>query len=85
MTLQLSLLDRDWCSLNQPLVLQAMAGKSFTADDLHSIVPEPDNPNLFGVLVAKLSSAGLIRRIGSQPSKRAAANGRWVGVYEVVR
>lgn len=79
--LQLSLLDRDWCSVNAPVVLAAMRGREFTADDLHSVLPEPENPNLFGVLVAKLSSAKQIKRIGSKPSERKEANGRWIGIY----
>lgn len=81
-TTQLSLLDRDWCSVNAPVVLAAMRGRTFCADDLHGVLPEPENLNLFGVLVAKLSSAKQIKRIGSKPSERKEANGRWVGIYE---
>lgn len=83
MSVQLSLLDREWCSINAPVVLNRFRGSRFCADDLHGVLPAPENLNLFGVLMAKLSCAKQIKRVGSQPSQREAANGRWVGVYEV--
>ncbi len=84
MTTQLSLLDRAWCQQSAPVVLSAMRGKRWSADDLHGLLPEPEEKNLFGVLVAKLRCSGQIKRVGSEPSKRPEANGRHVGIYENV-
>lgn len=80
---QLSLLDREWVNLHAPLVLTAMAGREFSSDDLHAILPEPDNDNLYGVLVARLRCAGAILRVGSVKSTRPSANGRHVGLYRL--
>lgn len=81
--LQLSLLDREWVNINSPLVLTAMNGRDFSSDDLHTILPQPDNNNLYGVLVAHLRCAGAIIRVGSVKSRRKSANGRYVGLYRV--
>ena len=81
--LQLSLLDRQWVNINAPLVLTAMLGRQFSSDDLHTILPTPDNSNLYGVLLARLSSQGAIIRVGSVKSSRKSANGRHVGLYHV--
>lgn len=82
-TCQLSLLDREWVNINAPLVLTAMTGRDFSSDDLHTILPKPDNDNLYGVLVARLSSQGAILRVGSVKSRRKSANGRHIGLYRI--
>ena len=84
MTTQLSLLDRDWVSLNIPVLLQSMSGMDFTTDDAHRVFSEPDNRNLVGVMFAKLRCEGRIKRIGYRPSARSEANGRVVAVWRVV-
>jgi hypothetical protein len=57
---------------------------SFTADDLHKILPAPEHQNWWGVLTARLKNAGVIRRVGAQPSTRPEANGRMVSVWEAI-
>lgn len=83
LALDLSRIKRTWLDAAAPVVLDQMRGKQFCADDVHGIVPEPDNVNLFGVLMASLSSRGLITRVGSKPSQRKERNGAYVGIYEV--
>ena len=82
--IQLSLMDRRWCDQSAELVIARMRGKQFISDDLRGILAEPDNRNLFGVLMAKLRCGGFIRPVGWQVSKRPEANGRAVRVWEVV-
>lgn len=84
MTTQLSLLDRDWVTLNSTVLLMALAGQEFTTDDAHRVFDEPENRNLVGVMFAKLRCQGRIKRIGYRPSARAEANGRVVAVWRVV-
>ena len=83
MTTQLSLLDREWCDRMEPVVLQTMRDKEFTADDLHRVCDTPDNPNLYGVLTAKLRCAGRIVSVGFKTSERKERNGGVVRVWRV--
>ena len=83
MTTQLSLLDRSWCNINSALLLTHMAGMEFTTDDAHKVLPQPENPNLIGVLFASLRCSGKIERTGYRPSARPEANGRVVAVWRV--
>lgn len=85
MTTQLSLLDRDWVSTQSDRVITWFRNcdDGFTSDDLHGFVPEPEQMNWYGILIASLASRGLIERIGSIKSSRPEANGRWIGVYKV--
>lgn len=83
MTTQLSLLDREWININAPLVLTAMAGREFTTDCLHAILPEPEQRNHYGALVARLANQGLVEKVGYRPSQRKEANGRVVAVWKV--
>lgn len=78
---QLSLLDRQWVTDNTPLALSAMAGRDWSSDDLHEVLPRPDNINLWGVIMARLSCQGDIVRVGSVKSRRKEANGRYIGLY----
>jgi hypothetical protein len=79
---QLFLMDRAWVNRNVPVVLKAMAGRTFTSDDLRGVVTEqPEQPNLFGVLMAHLRCSGSIVEVGRQRSKRPEANGRKVSTW----
>lgn len=84
MTNQLDLLQRDWCERAEPVILARMAGRMFTADDLHPILDPPEHWNWFGILMAALKRRGLVGRIGYQPSKRPEANGRPVAVWRIL-
>lgn len=84
MTTQLSLLDREWVHEAIPSVLAAIGPGAFTSDDLHGVVPEPDQRNYWGILFSVLHKQGYIERIGSRPSSRPEANGRWVAVWRRV-
>lgn len=83
MTTQLSLFDRDWINIYAPLVISAMAGREFTCDDVHEILPAPDQLNHYGALLARLRNQGLIEKIGYRPSNRSEANGRVLAVWRV--
>ena len=80
MTTQLDLLDREWCDRMEPVVLAAMRGKEFSSDDIHGIVDPPANPNLYGVLFAKLRPH--LERVGYRPSTRPERNGGVVRVWK---
>lgn len=80
---QLSLLDREWVAIHAPLVLTAMQGREFTSDCLHGLLPEPDQRNHYGALIARLANQGLVEKIGYRPSQRKEANGRVVAVWRV--
>lgn len=79
---QLSLLDREWISTYAPVVLATMRGQ-WTTDDLHAILPEPEQKNWLGALIATLRNQGLIEKVGYRPSKRPEANGRAICVWRV--
>lgn len=81
MNTQLNLLDRDWCNVNAPVVLSAMRGREFTADEIHPLVSEPDNKNLYGILFAVIKKH--LEKVGYRPSSRPEANGRVVAVWRV--
>ena len=80
---QLSLLDRDWATIHAPEVVSCMRGRTFTADDLHAILPEPQERNWYGVLLARMKCLGMVERVGYTPSLRPQANGRVVGLWRV--
>lgn len=85
MTHQLELTDikRAWiddCAPRLALILPQLG--EFTSDDLHRILPSPEHPNWYGVLLAKLKCAGLVECVGYRPSARKERNG---GVLRVWR
>lgn len=81
---QPTLFDQGWCNAHAQTVLDRMRDKwEWTADDLHGIIPEPENPNLYGALVQKLCKSGKIKQVGFKKSTRPAANGRWVQIWTV--
>lgn len=81
MTTQLDLIDSDWCARMEPVVLARLKGREFTSDDLHGIVEPPANPNLFGVLMAKLRPH--LERVGFRASSRPERNGGVVRVWRI--
>jgi hypothetical protein len=82
---QLFLMDRQWVTRQVPIVIKAMASRDFTSDDLRGVVTEqPEQPNLFGVLMAHLRCSGSIVEVGRQRSKRPEANGRKITSWRVV-
>jgi hypothetical protein len=84
MTTQLSLLDSEWCKRMMPVVIERMAGRDFTADELHGLLEQPDNPNLFGALMAKLRCSKRIQHVGFATSKRPERNGGTVRVWRLM-
>jgi len=81
MKTQLDLLERDYVTRNSPLVLAAMRGRDFTADDIHGVVEPPSNQNWYGVLFAAIRRQ--LVKVGYRPSERKEANGRVVAVWRV--
>lgn len=80
--LELTTLKRSWIEESKPVVIAfALKTVTFTADDLHKILPAPAQVNWFGVLLAKLKTEGYVMRLGYQTSKRREANGRVVSVW----
>ena len=59
-------------------------GSTFTTDDLHPLLPAPQHPNWYGVLMARLKGNGLIRRVNAVASRRKEANGRLISVWEAL-
>lgn len=83
MTNQLSLFSHQWLDEAEAVVLSKFSpGSSFSSDDVHRVVSEPEHDNLVGILFARLRRKGLIVRTGSRVSERLSANGRWIGVYQ---
>lgn len=81
--LELTSLQNEWCDRMATVVLNAMKGREFTADDLHSIVEPPAHDNWFGVLMAKLRCTGKIESVGAKASERPERNGGLVRVWRV--
>lgn len=53
----------------------------FTSADVHYLIPEPANHNLYGALFKRLQSAGLIRfdryEKSTRPERRGGVTGVW--------
>ena len=82
MQLELKNLQRSWVDESAPRVVNQLPTLGeFTADDLHKLLPEPLEPNWYGVLCAKLKNLGLIKRIGARPSARKERNGGLISVW----
>jgi len=79
--LSLDLVKHTWLAQTAPVVPELMRGLAFTADDLHARLPAPAHQNWWGVLLAQLKNAGVIRKAGYRPSGRPQANGRVVAVW----
>lgn len=78
---QLTLIESKWCDANAATVLISMRGREFTADDLHGLVTEPMNPNLYGALMSKLRKH--LEYVRHVPSTRPEANRRKVSLWRV--
>lgn len=84
--LELGTMKRDWVEDAAAQLVALLPGLGeFTFDDLHPILPKPENENWFGVLAAKLRNHGLIRRVGAVASRRPEANGRLISVWRAAR
>ena len=83
--LELSELQRDWVA-DAAMAFPGFFTRSqrFTTDDLHPLLPKPENHNWFGVLMAKLKNQGRIKRVSAVASTRPEANGRLLSLWEVV-
>ena len=86
MTTQLDLIAErsSWCQTHAQTVLDAFRGREFCADDLHGLIPEPSEPNLWGALMKKLRGSGKIKAVGVTTSQRPSRNGGLVRIYVVV-
>ena len=73
MTLQLDLLERDYVTRNIPILLRAMAGKEFTADDVHGVVEPPAHCNWYGGLFSQARRK--LVKVGYRKSERKGRNG----------
>jgi hypothetical protein len=81
MMTQLNLLDREWVNDSIPVVMTTMKGREFCADDLHSMLGEPENVNLYGILFAKLRP--MLFHVGYKKSERPERNGGLVRVWKL--
>ena len=89
--MKLSTIERPWLDKAAMLIEERLSWRGplrvdvFNSDKLRERVTmlcgDPPNCNLWGILFAKLSNSGLIKRIGETRSQRPAANGRIVGVW----
>lgn len=80
--LELSGIKRAWlddCEPRLALILPQLG--EFTSDELHRILPKPEHPNWFGVLLANLKCAGLIECVGYRSSARKERNGGVLRVW----
>ena len=88
MTTQLDLLKRDWCERAEIAVMQHCRAVNpiITTDAIrdYGLVDEPEHPNWWGVLLARMKNKRLIERIGYQPSRRKEANGRPIALWRAV-
>ena len=83
--LELSSVKRDWIEeATETFLAFRHSLRDFTTDDIRPLLPEPENVNWVGILMAKLKNKGLVRRVSARPSERPEANGRLVSVWEAV-
>ena len=68
------------CAL-QAIRDRAAAGLPFQLADLADVVPPPDHPNRWGAVTHKARAAGLIVKVGSDPSHRGTVAGSLVSVW----
>jgi hypothetical protein len=83
MTTQLSLLDSKWLDCAVSVVLERMKGRVFTSDDLHPILPEPEQRNHYGALFTKMSKQGQIEQVGYTKATRPEAGGHVVRMWRL--
>lgn len=83
--IELSAIKRRWideaiASFNS----RAFSLGTFTADDLHKYLPQPEHNGWWGCLVASLRCAGRIKEVGRVRSNRPEANGRKVTLWNAI-
>ncbi len=83
MTHQLELADlkRDWVEESTTRFPALALPAVWSTDDLHGLLPRPQEQNWFGVLMAALRNRGLIVKAGYKPSTRPEANGRVIALW----
>lgn len=83
--LELTTIKRQWIddAASQFALIKSRLGQ-FDFDEMHKLLPEPEQPCWWGIFSAQLAKAGIIRRVGARASKRPEANGRLISVWEVV-
>lgn len=79
--LELAELKRDWVQESSASFAALTLPAVWSADDLHGLLPEPQERNWFGVLMAALKNRGLIEKAGYKPSTRPEANGRVIALW----
>lgn len=80
--LELSELKRAWID-DVAEKIAALNGLKFSSDDIHKYAAQPDHPNWFGCLIAKLRCTGKIREIGRVKSARPERNGAKISLWIV--
>lgn len=70
-----------WEAANAVLLRFVAEGRSFTTDEIRSVVGDPPAANAMGMLVAYARKRGLIRSAGRATSVRASARGRTIELW----
>ena len=81
--LELADLKRDWVEESAARFPALSLPAVWSADDLHGLLPQPQERNWFGVLLASLKNRALIEKVGYKPSTRPEANGRGIAAAGV--
>lgn len=80
--LELSTLKRSWVESAIPVVMDHIKDElPFVSDSLHGILPEPEENNWFGLLIAQMKRRGLIERTGYMASERPERNGAVIAIW----
>lgn len=83
--MEMSLDNVQWRNQVQPIVIQRLRGKEFTADDIHSVVPtEPPHHNAYGSLIKCMARKKLIELVGHRKSERPERNGGLQRVWRII-
>ena len=72
----------DWFIEARTAVLK-MAGRTFSADDVHRIASQPIHPNNWGKLFARMAVEGIIEPDGVTKSTRKSRHGGLVRTWRV--
>lgn len=77
-------MDPTWrAQVDQAINQLAATGEPFTADSVRALgVPEPSSPQQWGARFQAAARAGVIRRIGYQPSQRASVHAHPVATWQ---
>jgi hypothetical protein len=68
-------------------IRRGLSGKRMTTDDIryHINIPDGVDPSFLGAVPKVFANAGIINRIGYEPSGRAEAHTRPISVWKVVQ